>query len=90
VNLTKSQEQKLRHALGAEPGRYPKKQWGFRNHYAIGKTPCSDLDDLIALEKAGLVYRGIETETLIFFHATEAGCLAVGMGKQQIKNALGE
>jgi hypothetical protein len=90
MELTKSQEQKLRHMLGAETGRYPKRSWGFRNHYACGRENDGDLEELLSMVDAGLLTKGREAYKLVFFHATEAGCRAVGLKGKQIRNALGD
>lgn len=85
--LTEQQEKKLRHMLGAEPGRYRKNEWGFRNHYAASPGG-SDYAELKTLETEGLVTQGRVSETLVFFHATEMGCRAIGMVKKQIERAF--
>ena len=40
------------------------------------------------LESEGLVEQGREGESLLFFHATVAGCQAVGLGPKQIERAM--
>ncbi len=77
----------LRHMLGAVPGRYTAKQWGFRNYYAACNTGDS-LESMRRLEAAGFVCEGIATKSITYFHATEEGCKAVGMNKVQIKRAM--
>jgi hypothetical protein len=76
----------LRHMTGCD-SRYPKKQWGFRNHYAPGGD---DIISMFRLESAGFVLRGCKYHETNYFHATEAGCKAIGMTAKQIKNALSE
>ena len=89
VTLTSAQEQKLRHMLGAEPGRYPKKRWGFRNHYC--GVPCGD-PDLDALCAIGLAKRASDAPAGMgeysVYVATRAGCEAVGMSKAAIKRCF--
>ena len=87
MELTTDQEKKLRHMLGAEPGRYRKNQWGFRNHYAASPT-SKDHDELKAMEAKGLVFQGRASENMVFFHATETGCKAIGLTKAQIDRAF--
>lgn len=84
--LAKEHERKLRHMLGAEH-HYRKNQWGFRNHYAAGtnSTAHHELNEMAAL---GLVKQGRTTENMVFFHATEAGCKAIGLTKAQIARAF--
>jgi hypothetical protein len=40
------------------------------------------------MEKAGLIRQGSMTEHRIFFHATEAGCRAVGLNTLEREKAL--
>lgn len=81
--ITASDLDKLRHMLGAVPGR--QKQWGFRNYFAAGKghEPA-----MRRLESAGFVVQGRAYNESFYFHATEEGCKAVGMNKAQIKRAM--
>lgn len=74
----------LRHMLGIA-SNVPKKQWGYRNYYA---SSVSDMPSMTRLEAAGLVRRGRPYEDAYYFHATEAGCLAVGLSAKQCQNAL--
>lgn len=90
MELTKSQENKLRHMLGAEPGRYPKRRWGFRNHYACETINEKCMSELRSMVDAGLLTQGRSSGKLTFFRATEAGCRAVGMKGAQIRNALSD
>ena len=89
--ITSEDLENLRHMLGAEPGRYPKSRWGFRNRFvldAIG-TDCVDLRSMRRLEAHGYVQRGSGlANNLIYYHATEAGCEAIGLTKAQIKRAM--
>jgi len=88
MELTKSQEDKLRHMLGAEPGRYPKKRWGFRNHYAACAGDQKTIKELTEMVNAGLLVGGPPGDRLVFFYATEKGCRAVGLTGSRIKEAL--
>lgn len=74
----------LRHMLGIARN-VPKKQWGYRNYYA---SSVSDMPSMTRLETAGLVRRGRPYEDAYYFHATEAGCLAVGLSAEQRQDAL--
>lgn len=87
MELTEQQEKKLRHMLGAEHGRYRKDQWGFRNHYAANPNSpaCAELKEM---KEIGLVSEGGSSENMIFFHATEKGCKAIGLTKTQIDRAF--
>ena len=76
----------LKHMTGCDP-RYKKRQWGFRNHYCASKSG-KDQESMQRLLSAGYVVQGVEQERSIFFHATEAGCKAIGMKPAQIRNAL--
>jgi len=85
--LTSKDLDNLRHMLGAIPERYTAKQWGFRNYYASGKGGDA-LESMHRLVNAGFARQGHESESMIYFHATEEGCKAVGMNKAQIKRAF--
>lgn len=74
----------LRHMLGAVPGRYPKHKWGWRNHYCASNAG-EDYDSMQRLVAAGLAVEGCAQSSSTFYHATEAGCKAVGMSKAAIK-----
>lgn len=74
----------LRHMLGVARN-VPKKQWGYRNYYA---SSVSDMPSMRRLEVAGLVRRGRPYEDAYYFHATEAGCLAVGLSAKQRQDAM--
>lgn len=78
----------LMHMTGAD-SRYPKKQWGFRNHFAAS-VGGEDHSSMIRLEAAGFVTPGKAGKDLAFYHATEAGCMAIGMSKAAIKRALSD
>lgn len=87
MQLNATQEKKLRHMLGAEPGRYTKKQWGFRNYYCASQG-STDHAQLLEMAEAGIVAQGHMGEKTIYFHATEAGCKAIGLTKAQIDRAF--
>jgi hypothetical protein len=76
----------LRHMLGAVPGRYPKKQWGFRNHFCAGSG--LQTESMRRLVAAGMVVEGRSQEHSTFFHATQKGMESVGMSKAAIKRTL--
>jgi len=74
----------MKHMTGCDP-RYPKKNWGFRNHFVPGGK---DIESMERLEKAGYVVRGRVCAETNYFHATETGCKAIGMTPAQIKNVF--
>jgi hypothetical protein len=76
----------LKHMLGAE-SHIPRRDWGYRNHFAAS-LGGPDEESFKKMERMGLVTRGRNTESLIFFHATEVGCMAAGLDSRQIKRAL--
>ena len=86
--LAAQEEKTLRHMLGAEPGRYPKSKWGFRNYYCVGANNHGTLAQLRAMEVKGLLSQGRADETNIYFHATEAGCKALRFTKAQVDRAF--
>lgn len=74
----------LRHMLGIRQST-PKKDWGFRNYF--NSSPQGyDFDSMKRLEANGLVRPGRRD----YWHATEAGCRAVGLNEKQIKRALND
>ncbi len=78
----------LRHMLGVNENRH-KNQWGLRNHFAA--TPeGDDYDSMQRLETHGYVVQGRSRYGMVFYHATRAGCVLVGLNQRQIENALGE
>lgn len=83
--ITAGQRRILRHMLGMEGE--PRRAWGCRNSYAAGRGDYS-LARLRGMEQAGLIRQGSMTEHRIFFHATEAGCRAVGLNTQERERAL--
>ena len=72
----------LRHMLGMASNIKPR-DYGFRNYYNTSDGG-PDNDSMRRLESMGLVRAGRPN----YFHATEAGCKAVGMNAKQIKRAL--
>lgn len=75
----------LRHTVGAS-SHVPKRDHGYRNHFAAGSDEQrKSMERLIG---AGYAKRGAESGELIFYHATEAGCTAIGMSKAATKRAL--
>lgn len=72
----------LRHMLGMASNIKPR-DYGFRNYYNTSDGG-PDNDSMHRLVAMGLVVAGRPN----YFHATEAGCKAVGMNAKQIKRAL--
>lgn len=84
-DVTDEDLRKLRHMLGATP-ETPKSKWGYRNHYAAGRNAVEGMERLVA---AGYAMRGRPFgAALHFYHATEAGCKALGFTKAAIARAL--
>jgi hypothetical protein len=84
-DITDNDLLKLKRMLGATID-IARKNWGYRNHFAAGGS------DIIIMEKlldAGLVYKGRKyNDTNYFYHATIAGCEAIGLTKTETKRAL--
>lgn len=78
---TEIDHENLRHMLGIQAGR-DRRSWGFRNHYAA-ELPDVSMQRLL---DAKLVEQGrqIEGASYVYFHATKAGCRAVGMTDAEI------
>ena len=86
VTVTDKDMDKLRHMLGAIPGRYKKNTWGWRNYYCAGSATNEHMQRLVS---AGLATQGhTQAGGMTYFHATEAGCRAAGMGPAGIKRAF--
>lgn len=73
----------LRHMLGAR-STDSKRDWGYRNYY------CANVGDesMARLAEQGLVIRGNASPEQAYWHATEAGCKAIGLTDRQIKKAF--
>jgi hypothetical protein len=87
TQITAEDLDNLRHMLGIDPRRYTPRQFGFRNYYASSKTG-RPFASMRRLKSAGFVRQGRVSDSMIFFHATEEGCKAVGLNAEQIKRAL--
>lgn len=88
VEITKSDMDNLRHMLGAVPRRYPKHKWGWRNYFLAARTGEVH-ESMQRLVSAGLAEQGADmSSTGVYYHATTAGCEAVGMSKAAIKRAF--
>ena len=79
---------KLRHMLGAGPERR-RKDHGFRNYYCAS-AESESYRVLREMEIAGLVRAGgfINGGRDQYFHATIAGCKAIGLSKAAIERAF--
>ena len=82
--ITEKQKELLQHTLGAD-GRYMKKQWGFRNHFCSTEGN-KDHDELLEMEKLGLVTIGAFGFHCITFFATKQGAIEIGFKKYQLRN----
>jgi hypothetical protein len=86
MSVTTEDMDKLRHMLGAIPGRYPKNKWGWRNYYCAGSADNEHMQRLVA---AGYTTQGhTQNNGSTYFHATEAGCKAAGLDRAGIKRAF--
>lgn len=86
ILVTDEDMKKLRHMLGATEHR-PKKDWGFRNHYAAGSDSVPSLERLVA---AGYCVRGRPYRQAHYYHATAEGCKAAGLNKISTARALSD
>ena len=79
----------LRHMLGATEDT-PRKRHGYRNRFCADIGDGQDYRDMLEMERAGLVKAGrqINGFTSQYFHATVAGCQAIGLGQAAIKRAM--
>lgn len=72
----------LQHMLGINAA-YPRKQWGYRNHFAAEPT-STDAAAMERLLAGGFVTKGGAASGLTFYHATLKGCRAAGMTEREI------
>jgi hypothetical protein len=84
LDLTSDDLDNLRHMVGAS-SNIPKRQWGYRNHFAAGEK---DIDSMNRLETAGYVTKGKSYRNSFYYHATLKGCKAIGLSKAATKRAL--
>jgi hypothetical protein len=70
----------LRHMLGAK-GRV--RDYGYRNYYNTSDAG-PDVESMKRLQELGFVEPGRPN----YWHATKAGCKAIGFNAKQIRNAL--
>lgn len=72
----------LRHMLGIRQGTH-KRDYGYRNYFNSTESG-PDHESMLRLQAMGLVRAGRRT----YWHATEAGCKAVGLDEKQTRRAL--
>lgn len=72
----------LRHMLGIRQGTH-KRDYGYRNYFNSTEAG-KDFESMQRLVAMGLVRPGHRT----YWHATEAGCKAVGLNEKQTRRAL--
>ena len=74
----------LQHMLGV--GLHKKKSiWGYRNYFAAGAGSLASMERLVV---AGYVTRGRITNSMTYYHATEAGMDAIGLSKAAKRRAM--
>ncbi len=78
----------LRHMLGAGDD-IPKRKHGYRNRFAAS-TKSAAWYTMHDMAEAGLVTPGrtINDGNMQYFHATRAGCDAIGLNKAAIERAM--
>lgn len=82
-------KEKLTHMLGAG-SHIPKAQHGYRNYFCV-QTESYDEDyhTMVTMERAGLVKVGKMSQYGVqFFHATDAGCRAIGLSDKAVQRAM--
>lgn len=88
VELSAEEESMLRHTVGASPGT-KKKSRGYRNNFCVD---VGSGDDVLMqqLVRRGLMVAGatINNGTSRYYHATQAGCDAIGLHKAATSRAL--
>ncbi len=77
---------KLKHMLGATED-VKKRDRGYRNYYATSGGPAHEA--MQRLEFAGLAVKGKTSPSgMMYYHATEAGCVVAGLNAKEIKRAF--
>jgi hypothetical protein len=74
----------LRHMLGIRCGTH-KRDYGYRNYFNSTEAG-PDHESMLRLLGMGLVRSGLRC----YWHATEAGCKAVGLDEKQTRRALND
>lgn len=74
----------LRHMLGVG-SHIAKNKWGYRNYFAATGDQCMEMERLVT---AGLAERGWHSNDITYYHATIAGCDAIGLGKAAKRRAF--
>lgn len=74
----------LRHMLGADH-HIPRKNWGYRNHFAAGPTQMAEMERLVA---QGLAEQGGRSTGVVFYHATESGMDAINLPPAAKRRAM--
>ena len=85
LRLSELERHLLQHTLGV---RGPRSRWCHRNHFACD-VGSADFPTLESLRERGLMYRR-ELDANLVYHATEAGCRALGLGARLIQRARRE
>lgn len=83
--ITAADLDSLRHMLGIKQNT-PPENWGYRNYFAAGGT--DQVESMERLVAVGFVRCGGKSGELMYYHATEEGCRAVGMTGEQTLKAL--
>jgi hypothetical protein len=84
ATLAPGDVEKLQHMLGATE-HFVRSKWGWRNHYCCGVQDRAAMHRLV---DAGLAREGNALLSSVYFHATPAGCQAVGIGAAGTRLAM--
>jgi hypothetical protein len=81
--ILKEDKDLLRHATGAELGRYPKRIWGYRNRF-ISDPGCDTFQGCMRnVQRGWMFFREPD-----YFTVSRLGCEQIGMHKAAIKRAI--
>lgn len=84
TKVTDEDMSRLRHMLGVCEHK-PTSSWGYRNYFAAGD---GSLESMERLASAGYVNRAASSDSLTYYHATEAGMDAIGMTSAAKRRAM--
>jgi len=84
TEITEDDMDSLRHMLGVRTHE-KKRTWGYRNYFAAGAGSIASMERLVV---AGYVTRGRATDSMTYYHATEAGMDAIGLSKAAKRRAM--
>jgi len=84
MKITEEELGHLQHMLGVGI-HISKRNWGYRNYFCA--SPEQE-KEFLNLMRNGFVQIGKRDNLYVYYHATELGCVVVGLNKKQTNRAL--